>query len=1051
MTIKEKNKPKAVELNRELFVGPAGCGKTEKLLEIFEKRLAVESPLDPQSYFIVPSREHAERIIKKLIIRGLPGFFSGRVTTLDDLIEQSFEIPNPPAASNLTKIAVVRRLISEDCGAYFEKIKDKPGFLNLVLNFISELKDSCWTSSAFRLEMSRLKKLEVDAAMKYEALAGLYERYDAALQQLGLRDRRDTLAIYRARTEPSVRPLHFHTLCLDGFFDFTPIQMESLAELAAAAEHFSAALTWDAAHASVFEPVTETKKMFEAFNFQIHSIGSESTQSLPRFKSTDLTHISRDLFRVDSKHQEFVGDVDWFEAPDTEAEAEMIARRILHWTGEKACRPSDVAILLRSVRPHRAIFETVFRRFGIPVEIHERERLSDSEWIQTASRLVRIFREGWKKEDLLGFLRSSFVGRVDGAAKDERLLHAFEVQLRKKGVRAGLESLEKAFAEQSDNKADLFAAMRAWFLFFTQIEKDWRAAKTTLAWTHFFKRILFHDFGMLAFLQLSVTSEVSTQSAQFAVPARFEKILDEMDRAAEGEAGEGLAFDKFADDFLRLVELDLFSLPHLNQNAVQIYDVSLARQKEYEVVFVAGLAEKQFPLQIREDALLSDWERRLISKKPHGLPERKARRQLEKYLFYLAVTRARQHLCVSHARRDAEGKPVLPSFYLEELSGCFKGGIPKKIKKDTQPYPAVSEILTSSDLQRASVGALFNPWENPKVDETALAALLRLSLIDSSSRSDLRKALAGNEARLLDERILARDVFRPAAPSPTRLEAYAKCSYRYFSERILKLQETEEDTRARNQGIVMHGVLEDFFKGEWRVMTEDQISVWLNQSIEKWVAENPLDLGPYQTALAEMEIKNILTRFLRFEMERLQDSAFQPRHFEFEIPKEKPVSIEVGSDKFSLQGKIDRIDVDSENQYFVISDYKRARSFEKQALEDGTSLQLPLYLLAVQKTLGLLPAGGQLLNMKELKATGFYSEAALEAKKKLSEKEFQDVLNRAARFSVRFLGDLKKGLIPVMPRDCLSGCGYASLCRIEKWKLPEIAEKIRAEDKKLGF
>ena len=176
---------------RVLFVGPAGCGKSEQLLKIFEERLEIESPLEPQSYFIVPSREHAERVIKRLIIRGSPGFFSNRVTTLDDLIEQSFEVPNPPAASNITKIAIVRRLLSEDCGVYFEKIRGQPGFLNLVLNFINELKDFCWTAPAFRLEMSRLKKLESDAAIKYEALANMYERYEAALQQLGLRDRRD--------------------------------------------------------------------------------------------------------------------------------------------------------------------------------------------------------------------------------------------------------------------------------------------------------------------------------------------------------------------------------------------------------------------------------------------------------------------------------------------------------------------------------------------------------------------------------------------------------------------------------------------------------------------------------------------------------------------------------------------------------------------------------------------------------------------------------------------------------------------------------------------
>lgn len=151
------NSPGSGLRSQVLLVGPAGCGKSEKLLQIFEERLAVENPLAPQSFFIVPTQEHAERIIQVLVTRGVAGFFSNRITTLDDLIEKFFETPNPPAASNLTKIAVMRKILAEDCGIYFEKIRGKPGFLSLMLNFISELKDHCWTVESFRAEMARLK------------------------------------------------------------------------------------------------------------------------------------------------------------------------------------------------------------------------------------------------------------------------------------------------------------------------------------------------------------------------------------------------------------------------------------------------------------------------------------------------------------------------------------------------------------------------------------------------------------------------------------------------------------------------------------------------------------------------------------------------------------------------------------------------------------------------------------------------------------------------------------------------------------------------------
>jgi ATP-dependent helicase/DNAse subunit B len=302
-----------------------------------------------------------------------------------------------------------------------------------------------------------------------------------------------------------------------------------------------------------------------------------------------------------------------------------------------------------------------------------------------------------------------------------------------------------------------------------------------------------------------------------------------------------------------------------------------------------------------------------------------------------------------------------------------------------------------------------------------------------------------------DSKILSREAFHPSASSPTRLEAYAKCSYLYFAERVLKLQETEADTRARVQGTIMHGVLEDFFKAAWRGLSQEETLSQIDALLEKYAAQEPLDLGPHQTALATLEMKNMLTRFIAFERERLEESAFQPRYFEYEIPKDNPVTLRRDDAEVVLQGKIDRVDVDAQNQFFVISDYKRSRNFDKNSVEDGTSLQLPLYLLAVEKVLGLKPAGGQLLNLKDLKVTGFYSEAVAEAKTKMGAEAFDAVLRRALKYSARYLKELAQGRIEVMPRDCVDKCSFSPLCRIEKWKLPEIAEKIRAEDKKLGF
>src|SRR3990167_3639615 len=120
------------------------------------------------------------------------------------------------------------------------------------------------------------------------------------------------------------------------------------------------------------------------------------------------------------------------------------------------------------------------------------------------------------------------------------------------------------------------------------------------------------------------------------------------------------------------MEVDLFSLHERDKNAVQVYDISLARQKEYKVIFLAGLLERVFPSETREDPVLSDEERRTA-----GLAEKLPKQALERYFFYLAVTRARERVIFSYPRFDLEGHEALPSFYVDEVTRLFQAPLPK--------------------------------------------------------------------------------------------------------------------------------------------------------------------------------------------------------------------------------------------------------------------------------------------------------------------------------------------------------------------------------------
>ena len=170
------------------------------------------------------------------------------------------------------------------------------------------------------------------------------------------------------------------------------------------------------------------------------------------------------------------------------------------------------------------------------------------------------------------------------------------------------------------------------------------------------------------------------------------------------------------------------------------------------------------------------------------------------------------------------------------------------------------------------------------------------------------------------------------------------------------------------------------------------------------------------------------------------------------------LEIEGEGKKIKLRGRVDRIDTDAERKFAVVIDYKRSSQFRAANLELGTALQLPLYLLAVKKHLGLTPLGAEIYSIRDHKRSGFYCERIAQtfekefsSRSQLPDEVFQKVLDRSVVFVRKFMKEIAASEIPVRPRDCESFCPYDTVCRIEKWMLPIFLEKIRQGDEKSGL
>jgi ATP-dependent helicase/nuclease subunit B len=1142
-------------MSKTLLLGPAGCGKTHQLLDSFGQALVrAADPLAADLFFVVPSAEHTERVVSLLIQRGLKGFFHKRVTTLSRLTDDIFRVSDLPVASSLTRTLMVRDLVRANAWDYFEGVREQPGFIGLMAQFVTELKEACLPPEVFRERMNALKGFEPVYGAKYEALADFYEQYEAQLKARGLRDSQDALRLFRAKkSNAEASPFRFRSVWIDGFFDFSNLQLEYLRELSAITENITITLTQEDRE-DAFEAVRRTQEDLEKLGFKTqfmkaHSYRTEKTSLLflqkNLFKETAVASMSfphvvsgnpergspmkafgddkntaetgdRHLLDLrsqisNSREEPVPKDIVLLDAIGTEGEIELIARQIhkLYAAGEY--RYSDFAVLFRQIRHYAPVIASVFARYGIPAEVHERDQLKFSSWIAAASSLLSIFREGWRREDVFAFLKSGYTRQWGkNTSKDAEWLALLEQRAFLEGV-AGMREAwladwtrgpREELAEFNKRKSEAFKAL-------AEVEDGFRAAKTAEEHVRIFKRAVYETFGIL---------EISDRYTTFtrrdaACVKRFEALLEEIqsyflkrgphngrhceeprrgdvasslrkseiassqfsiknlekigtalasnikpEESQAPSARNDIMFESFADHFLGLVELDVYSLHERDKNRVQVYDVSLARQKEYKVVFVAGLLEKVFPMQVREDPLLSDWERKLMNGGlKHPLAERLPRQDIERLFFYMAVTRAKERLYLSYPHLDFEGKESLPSFYLEEVKDLFGGRLPVIRQDLAKPFPGPGEAITRRELEASVVGALRTSTETDPALQGALAQLAA----DLRSRDRLLAALEPVEAKILDKKILEGGYFEIEETSPTRLETYAKCPFRYFADKILKLQDTGEDISAMQKGSILHHVLQQYFDPKRLSSTKETVEQFIEREIAEGLKRHPMIwTEPYKEALDRSELFRMLLDFLQFETERLKTSSFKPCRVEYAFGEfgddhDAPaLEIEGEGRKIKLRGRVDRIDTDRDGKFAVVMDYKRSYKFKAANLELGTALQLPLYLLAAEKHLGLAPLGGEIYSIRDHKKTGFYCEGIAKLFEKefsprshLSEEVFGKVLGRARVFVLKFMKEIAAAEIPVRPRDCESFCPYDTVCRVEKWRLPVILEEIKAEDR----
>ncbi|MDO8494663.1 MAG: PD-(D/E)XK nuclease family protein, partial [Deltaproteobacteria bacterium] len=311
-------------------------------------------------------------------------------------------------------------------------------------------------------------------------------------------------------------------------------------------------------------------------------------------------------------------------------------------------------------------------------------------------------------------------------------------------------------------------------------------------------------------------------------------------------------------------------------------------------------------------------------------------------------------------------------------------------------------------------------------------------------------------ANLIDYKLPSGYIF-----SPTQLEKFAACPFKFYADKILGIPQIKErlpQVDPQDIGTVFHLALERLFSEEQelflgaRTDPEKEKKLFEKctaileesfQSMEKELGYAHPELLKNQRQKAAIVAKQLLTKELN-EARELK-MPMKPAFFEWgfgtetepsfnleENPKKEPIYI---------GGRIDRIDTDPTRKRFLILDYKTGGAVDslKDKLLNGLSLQLPLYMRAVQKLLlkDYQPAGGLLVKTRTAeKKIGMvdkqYNKEYFNLNRSgalMESEEFEEAMERALEKVKEYAAQIRAGNFEARPHDCNSRCDYKEICR----------------------
>lgn len=994
--------------------------------------------------------------------------------------------------SNLGQKIILQRLLrkcQDEC-TVLQSAAQQPHFVTTVGQFIGECRSFNIGPEALRKAAEEISSQTL--SHKLHDIALLYDEYmDFLRTHFGSDDDTMTLLI---REIPNYSFLKGAHVWVDGFQWFTPQQLDVLRAVETVAEHLTITLTMDAAQlnrqsretALFHRPYAVYQDLCKYFpHLETENVDADLPTGMQVFADAFFQTIPQQCTCP-------MESLSVIECSNRNIEIDAVARRILCLC-HQGYRYRDFLVLVRSSDVYSPIAERIFSHYGIPLFSDYQRPMTIHPVAEAISALLEVFHSHWAYEPLFRLLKTDLfpLSRYDVDELENYCL-AYGIQgyhwlsgkdwtYKRNRFLEETNSIDSAEEEQLAHINSTRQAVReVLWPFWEESQQD----HTLEEWCTFL-------YQWLVRLEVPNTLRRWQEDDRHAGKALEEKeheqvwkrillFFDEIVHLCGEESVSIEEFSQIIEDGLRELK---FSLIPPTLDHVTLTTVERGYTMRAKIVFLCGVNDGVFPKHSNEDGLLNDAERKGLERLGLKLgPGSRFRSFQERFLFYLAVTRAVEQLNLSYVLADEEGGAMEPSSWIHQMVDknyvgsvqCETGKIPKGGEDQFIIALPASLAYLPGKIQPAT--------EGDRVDDVWWA------LYDWALQHDFRyqavRAVQGlfyhNQPIVLPPTVVRR-LYAPDGKlrgSVTKFEQYRQCPFAYFANHGMGLEERPMYRfTAPDLGMLVHGALkilgeELLAQGQqWHDLKNEDIPMRCRNATERlapYVQHDILMSNAYFEQIKERLIQT-LTRTVRrlsqfssvsdFHMERLeqsfgrQDSPWEALRFTLSSGLEVIVT-----------GQIDRVDSMrvGDKKYIVVIDYKSGRKqLDLTQVFTGLELQLLTYMYVALLNMGgdAVPAAilycyvrndktslnyvatdmdKEKLYDKNSKLTGFY----------LDDSEIMQALDTSMKdFSAFMNVRMKKdGSLSNISRNMYNEDGWQHLLTLASRRITDIATKMDSGD-----